>query len=47
MYNKKMSMYRGHASKVQDAFEMMQGRQMASIKYVHVYNLKDIKFLPS
>ena len=30
-------MYRGHASKVQDAFEMMQGRQMASIKYVHVY----------
>ena len=42
-------MYRGHASKVQDAFEMMQGRQMASIKYAHVYiyNLKDMSFLPS
>ena len=31
-------MYRGHSSKVQDAFEMkMQRRQMTSIKYVHVH----------
>ena len=37
-YNKNMSMYRGHSSKVQDAFEMkMQRRQMTSIKYVHVH----------
>ena len=39
-YNKNMSMYRGHASKVQDAFEMVQGRWTSLNMHMYILAMR-------